>query len=175
MRRLCLFVAAGLPAIFSGIGSAHADLNSMVLIVCEPDVPYFSFETLIVETDADLGPSVGGNGARPLRSMIDQPIECMVGKRKVQATLTEFYEPNVRRALEAANIIVTIDGVVAAELHATHRKEDGQDRARVEVSTIQVRTCESTTNEWATEKFPPDRKDQERRSLLCTSKFLPRE
>jgi hypothetical protein len=165
---------------FVGLGAARADIKSMLLVVCEPNAPYFSIETLTVETDADLGLSalnapVSGDVMRPLRSMIDRPIECVVGKRKVQATLTEFYEPNARRALEAANIVITIDGVVAAELHATHRKQEwnGQDRARVEVSAFFVQTCESTTNEWL-EKSPPDRKDHERRVLLCNSKFLPR-
>jgi hypothetical protein len=155
-------------------------MKSMLLVVCEPNGPYFSIETLIVETDADLGLSalnapVSGDVMRPLRSMIGQPIECVVGKRRVQAALTEFYEPNVRRALEAAHIIITIDGIFATELHATHRSEVWNGRARVEVTAFIIQTCESITNEWATVRFPPDGKDQERRSLLCTSKFLPRQ
>lgn len=155
--------------------AAEADRNSMLLVVCEPGVPYFSIETLIVDTDAGRGPSAGGNGLLPLRSMIGKPIECMVGTRQVQAALTEFYESNLKRALEAADIVVTIDGEPAAELHATHRNTewDSDGRARVEVDAYTVLTCESTSNDWATERFPPDRKDHERRSLLCISKFLP--
>jgi hypothetical protein len=154
--------------------AAEADRNSMLLVVCEPGVPYFSIETLIVDTDAGHGPSVGGNGLLPLRSMIGKSIECMVGTRKVQADLTKFYEPNLKRALEAADIVVTIDGEPAAELHATHRNTEYSDgRARVEVDAYTMLTCESTSNDWATERFPPDRKDHERRSLLCISKFLP--
>jgi hypothetical protein len=146
----------------------------MLLVVCEPGVPYFSIETLIVDTNADLGPSVGGNGLRPLRSMIDRPIECVVGKRKVQATLTEFYEPNLQRALEAANIVVMIDGKIAAELHATHRQQEwvSDDRARVEVNAYTVLTCESAAIEWTNEGDPLDRK--QRRTLICTEKFLRR-
>ena len=179
MSRFLHLLPVAFVMTFVGLGAARADVKSMLLVVCEPNAPYFSIETLIVETDADLGLSalnapVSGDVMRPLRSMIGQPIECLVGKRKVQAALTEFYGPNVRRALEAANIVVTADGVVAAELHATHRNTEYSDgRARVEVDAYMVLTCESTSNDWATEKFPPDRKDQERRSLLCISKFLP--
>ena len=125
MSRFLHLLPVAFVMTFVGLGAARADVKSMLLVVCEPNAPYFSIETLIVETDADLGLSalnapVSGDVMRPLRSMIGQPIECLVGKRKVQAALTEFYGPNVRRALEAANIVVTVDGVVAAELHATH-------------------------------------------------------
>jgi hypothetical protein len=174
MRHLSRFLAASLLAMFGGFSAAKADRNSMILVVCEPDVPYFSFETLIVDTDADLGPSVGGNGARPLRSMIDQPVACTVGKRKVEVTLKEFYDSNAKRGLEAASIVVTIDGIMAAELHATHRNmawvSDG--RARIEVNDYTVLKCESSDIEWTTEENPADR--QERRTLICTEKFLRR-
>lgn len=174
MRHLSLFLAAGLPAVLGGFSTAKADRNSMVLVVCEPNVPYFSFETLIVDTDTDLGPSVGGNGARPLRSMIAQPIACMVGKRKVEVALKEFYESNATRGLEAASIVVTIDGEMAAELNATHRNmawaSDG--RARIEVNDYTILKCESSDIEWTTEENPADR--QERRTLTCTEKFLRR-
>ncbi|HSE75359.1 MAG TPA: hypothetical protein VLB05_12630 [Dongiaceae bacterium] len=148
----------------------------MLLVTCEPGVPYFSIETLIVDTEADLGPSVGGNGLRSLRSMIDQPIECMIGKHRVQATLTEFYPANERRALEAGDIIVTVDGKVVSDLHATHRNmawvSDG--RARVEINTYEIEICESASNDWAVERFPPDQKDQQWRTLVCSEKFLRR-
>jgi hypothetical protein len=180
MSRFVHLLSVAFLMTFGGLGAARADIKSMLLVVCEPNAPYFSIETLTVETDADLGLSalnapVSGDVMRPLRSMVDRPIECMVGKRKVQATLTEFYEPNVRRALEAANIVITIDGVVAAELHATHRKQEWnrQNRARVEVSAFLIQTCESTSDE-ELERYPPDPMDHERRVLLCNSKFLPR-
>jgi len=173
MKHAFRLVLAALPLTAVGLGAAKADINSMLLITCEPGAPYFSIETLLVETDPDLGPSIGGNGLRTLRSMIDQPIQCMVGKHRVQATLTEFYPTNEHWGLESADIVVTVDGKVAADLLGTHHMDmivDG--RMRVEVGTYQIQTCESTTNDWALEREKPAAKDQRRRSLLCTRKFL---
>lgn len=169
MQKLLCLLGSILMALCLQSQAASADRNSMVLVTCEPGVPYFSIETLIVDTDGSVGPVVGGNGLLPLRAMIGHPITCMVRTHEVRATLEKFFEPTVKRALEAALITIAVDGEPVAELNATHHIETrvSGGRARVEIDDYQVLRCESGDNE-----RPVDGK--ERRVSYCTSAPLSR-